>query len=76
MAWDVLSGVTKMAWNAYCLGRHNQHGMFCPGWQILVGCFVRVAKNGKGYYVLWCFFRLLRTNELFDLKCVPIASFL
>ena len=32
MAWDVLSGVTKTAWDVLS-GVANQCGMFCPGWQ-------------------------------------------
>ena len=38
MVWDVLSGVT------------TQHGMFCPGWQIFVGCFVRGVKKWHGMF--------------------------
>ena len=40
MAWDVMSRVTK------------KHGMFCPGWQIFVGCFAWVSENGMGCFVL------------------------
>ena len=32
MAWDVLSGVTKTAWDVLS-GVANRCGMFCPGWQ-------------------------------------------
>ena len=38
MAWDVLSGVTKTAWD------------FCPGWQIDAGCFVRGVKKWHGMF--------------------------
>ena len=44
-AWDVMSGVTKTAWDVMS-GMTKQHGMFCPGWQIFVGCFVWGIKNG------------------------------
>ena len=37
-AWDIMSGVTK------------QHGMFCPGWQIIVGCFVQGGKKWHGMF--------------------------
>ena len=36
MAWDVMSGVTKTAWDA--------------GWQIVVGCFVRGVKKWHGMF--------------------------
>ena len=32
MAWDVMSGVTKTAWDVLS-GVANLCGMFCPGWQ-------------------------------------------
>ena len=32
MAWDVLSGVTKTAWDVLS-GVANRCGMFCPGWR-------------------------------------------
>ena len=32
MAWDVLSGVIKTAWDVLS-GVANRCGMFCPGWQ-------------------------------------------
>ena len=48
-AWDVMSGVTKTAWDVMS-GRQKQHGMFCPGWQIFVGCFVRGGKKWHGMF--------------------------
>ena len=56
MALDFLSGVTEMAWDVLSWMK-KLHGMFCPGWQISVRCFVRVSKNGMrrlfpGCYVL------------------------
>ena len=33
-----------------CPGRQKQHGMFCPGWQIFVGCFVRGVKKWHGMF--------------------------
>ena len=47
MAWDVMSGVTKMAWDVLS-GVANLCGMFCPG----------CKKNGMGCFVLGCFVRL------------------
>ena len=49
MAWDVMSGVTKTAWDVMS-GVTKQHGMFCPGWQIFVGCFVRGGKKWHGMF--------------------------
>ena len=54
MAWDVMSGVTKMAWDVMS-GVANLCRMFCPGWQIFVGCFVRVVKKWHGMFCLWMF---------------------
>ena len=55
LAWDVMTGVTKTAWDVMS-GVTKQHGMFCPGWQIFVGCFVGVSKNSiLGYFVPGCF---------------------
>ena len=58
MAWDVLSGVTKMAWDVMSgvtktvcdvlSGVANLCGMFCPG----------CKKNGTGCFVPGCFVRL------------------
>ena len=38
MAWDVLSGVTKTAWDDL------------SGWQIDAGCFVRGVKKWHGMF--------------------------
>ena len=47
MAWDVMSGVTKTAWDV--LSRvANLCGVFCPG----------CKKNGMGCFVPGCFVRL------------------
>ena len=47
MAWDVMSGVTKTAWDVLS-GVANLCGMFCPG----------CKKNGMGCFVPGCFVRL------------------
>ena len=49
MAWDVLSGAAKMAWDVLS-GVTKLHGMFCPGWQIDAGCFVRGVKKRHGMF--------------------------
>ena len=38
VAWDVLSRVANLC------------GMFCPGWQIFVGCFVQGGKKWHGIF--------------------------
>ena len=47
MAWDVMSGVTKTAWDVLS-GVANLCGMFC----------LRCKKNGMGCFVPGCFVRL------------------
>ena len=49
MAWDVLSGAAKVAWDVLS-GVTKLHGMFCPGWQIDAGCFVRGGKKWHGMF--------------------------
>ena len=44
MAWDVMSGVTKTAWDVLSEVA-NLCGMFCPGFK----------KNGMGCFVPGCF---------------------
>ena len=73
MAWDVMSGVTKTAWDVMS-GVTKQHGMFCPGWQIFVGCFVGVSKNGMGCFVPGCFVRLPRILHSLNLVTVKSCS--
>ena len=46
MAWDVMSGVTKTAWDVLTGGKSL--------WDVLS----RVSKNGMGCFVLGCFVRL------------------
>ena len=53
MLFFVRSGKNGMG---YLISGEKQHGMFCPGWQIFVGCSVRGVKNGMG-----CFFWLPNT---------------
>ena len=48
MTWDVLSGVTKAAWDV--MSGVTKTGMFFPGWQIFVGCFVRGGKKWHGMF--------------------------
>ena len=47
MAWDIMSGVTKTAWDVLS-GVANLCGMFCPG----------CKKTGMGCFVPGCFVRL------------------
>ena len=60
MAWDVLSGVAKTACDVFS-GVTKLHGMFCPGWQIDVGCFVRGGKKWHGMFCLGYF--VLHSNQ-------------
>ena len=48
-AWDVWSVVAEMVWDVMS-GVTKQHGMFCPGWQIFVGCFVKGVKKWHGIF--------------------------
>ena len=54
MAWDVMSGVTKTAWDVLS-GVANLCGMFCPGckkmaWDVLS----RDDLSGSRYNGYWC----------------------
>ena len=49
MAWDVLFRAAKMAWDVLS-GVAKLHGMFCPGWHIDAGCFVRGGKKWHGMF--------------------------
>ena len=50
MAWDVMSGVTKTAWDVMSGVTKTAWELFCPGWQILVGCFVRGVIKWHGMF--------------------------
>ena len=58
MAWDVMSGVTKTAWDVL-FGVANLCGMFCPG----------CKKNGMGCFVPGCFVRLPAGKYLINRYC-------
>ena len=55
------SGVTK------------QRGIFCPGWQFYVRCFVWGVKNGMGFFVLECFVLNSLTGHLRLMDCLKLA---
>ena len=44
MAWDVLSGATKTAWDVMS-GVANQCGMFCTGCQKMAWSYIREQDN-------------------------------
>ena len=62
--WDVLSGVAEMAWDVLS-GVTKKHGMFCRGWQIYVGCFIRGGKKWHGMFCPGMFCPAPR-SKLFD----------
>ena len=49
MAWDVMSGVTKMAWDVMSAVTKTAWDVL-SGWQIFVGCFVRCVKKWHGMF--------------------------
>ena len=69
MAWDVLSGITKMAWDVLS-GVSKLHGMFCSRWQIDVGCFIMGVKKGHRMFCPGMFCHTFHYFEYHVLLCV------
>ena len=56
MAWDVLSGVAKMAWDVLSrVGDKNCMGCFVWGGKSMRDVLSGVSKNGMGCFVPVCF---------------------
>ena len=66
MVFFVSSGKSGMG---YLVPGEKQHGMFCPGWQIFVGCFVRGVKKWHGMFCL----AIQHSNEL-TYKCHSVIE--
>ena len=72
-AWDVLSGAAKVAWDVLS-GVTKLHGMFCPGWQIDAGCFVRGVKKWHGMFCPGMFCPTFLKGVKFKLTIVMLSS--
>ena len=75
MAWDVLSGATKMAWDVLSGGDKNCMGCFVRGGKSMWDVLSRVSKNGMGCFVPGCFVLHSFLTHHFD-DNIPISNYL